>query len=106
MNFPEKSFEDIRDCKILVVDDEETNVKLLELLLQRNGYHSICQTTDPREVEQIYQEFRPDLVLLDLNMPHMDGVEVVEKIHKIEKETYPSIVIITANHDDESNLRN
>jgi putative two-component system response regulator len=105
MNFPEKSFEDIRDCKILVVDDEETNVKLLELLLQRNGYHSICQTTDPREVEQIYQEFRPDLVLLDFNMPYMDGIEVMERIQEIEKETYPSIVVITANHCDEIKIR-
>ena len=105
LQFPKKSFEDILDSKILIVDDEKSNVKLLELLLLRSGYHSIRWTTDPREVEKIYQEFRPDLVLLDLNMPYMDGVEVIEKIQAIESETYPSIVIITANNNDQAKMR-
>ncbi len=104
-NFPKRSFEDVLDCKILVVDDEEINVKLLEYLLLRNGYRSVRSTTDPRDVVQLYLEFRPDLVLLDLNMPHMDGVEVMEKLYGIETETYPSIVIITANNNDEAKIR-
>lgn len=108
MNYPihpKRSFENILDSKILVVDDEKSNVKLLEYLLQQSGYHSIRSTTDPREAEQIYKEFRPDLVLLDFNMPYMDGIEVMEKIKEIEKETYPSIVIITANNTDETKMR-
>ena len=64
-NYPKKYFDDVFDSKILVVDDQENNVKLLEFLLQRNGYRSIRWTTDPRDVEQIYHKFRPDLVPLE-----------------------------------------
>jgi putative two-component system response regulator len=104
-NYARRSFEDVLDSKILVVDDQEANVRLLEYLLHRNGYRSVRWTTDPREVAQIYQEFNPDLVLLDLKMPHMDGVEVMKKLQEIERETYPSIVVITANNDDETKIR-
>lgn len=104
-NYARRSFEDVLDSKILVVDDQEANVRLLEYLLLRNGYRSVRSTTDPREVVQIYQEFNPDLVLLDLKMPHMDGVEVMKKLQEIERETYPSIVVITANNDDETKIR-
>jgi putative two-component system response regulator len=102
---PKKYFEDVLDSKILIVDDVESNVRLLEYLLHRNGYRSVRWTTDPRDVAQIYQEFRPDLVLLDLNMPNMDGVEVMEKLQEIEKETHPFIVVITANNDNEEKIR-
>ena len=104
-NFPGRSFEDILDSKILIVDDQESNVRLLEYLLLRNGYRSVRGTTDPRAVVQIYQEFCPDLVLLDLIMPHMDGIEIMEQLQKVERETYPSIVIISASESDEANIR-
>lgn len=101
----ENSFESVLDGKILVVDDEETNVKLLEYLLTQNGFHHIRSTTDPRDVEWIYQEFKPDLVLLDINMPHLDGIQVMEKLQELEKETYPSIVVFTADNNDEIKIR-
>ena len=104
-NFPGRSFEDVLDSKILIVDDQESNVRLLEYLLLRNGYRSVRGTTDPRAVVQIYQEFCPDLVLLDLIMPHMDGIEIMEQLQKVERETYPSIVIISASESDEANIR-
>ena len=104
-NYPRRSIEDVLDSKILVVDDEESNARLLEYWLLRNGYRSVRWTTDPRDVVQIYQEFSPDLILLDLVMPHIDGVEVIEKLQEIERETYPSIVVITANNNDEAKIR-
>ncbi len=103
--YPGKSFENVLDSKILVVDDEESNVRLLEYLLNRNGYSSVRCATDPRDAVQIYREFRPDLVLLDLDMPYMDGVEVIEKLQEIETESYPSVVIITANNNEETKIR-
>jgi putative two-component system response regulator len=102
---PESSFGDIIDSKILIVDDEEANVKLLEHLLMQSGYHSIRSTTDSREVVKIYKEFCPDLVLLDYNMPHMNGVEVMEKLIEVEKEAYPSVVIVTANNSNDVKIR-
>ena len=104
-NFPRKSFEDIFDSRILIVDDQETNVRLLEYLLHRNGYCSIRGTTDPRAVVEIYKEFSPDLVLLDLVMPHMDGMELMEQLQNVERETYPSIIIISASENDEAEIR-
>ncbi len=104
-NYSKVSFENILDSKILVVDDDESNARLLEYLLLRNGYRTVRWTTDPREALKIYQEFSPDLILLDLEMPHMDGIEVMEKLQEIERETYPSIVVITANNNDEVKIR-
>ena len=103
--YPRMSIRGILDSKILIVDDEETNVRLLEYLLLRDGYRSIRWTTNPQDVVKIYEEFCPDLVLLDLVMPSMDGVEVMEKLQKVERETYPSIIIITADNNDEAKIR-
>jgi PleD family two-component response regulator len=104
-NFPRKSFDDVLDSRILIVDDQETNVRLLEYLLHRNGYRSVRGATDPRAVVEIYKEFCPDLVLLDLVMPHMDGVELMEQLQKVKRETYPSIIIISASENDEAQIR-
>ena len=103
--YPRMSIRGILDSKILIVDDEEPNVRLLEYLLLRDGYRSIRWTTNPQDVVKIYEEFCPDLVLLDLVMPSMDGVEVMEKLQKVERETYPSIIIITADNNDEAKIR-
>ena len=104
-NVPGRSDGDVLDSKILIVDDEETNVRLLEYLLRRNGYRSIYGVTDPRTVVPIYQAFCPDLVLLDLVMPHINGIELMEKLQRVERETYPSIVIISASKNDEPRIR-
>ena len=82
-NVPGRSDGDVLDSKILIVDDEETNVRLLEYLLRRNGYRSIYGVTDPRAVVPIYQAFCPDLVLLDLVMPQMNGIELMEKLQRV-----------------------
>lgn len=104
-NVPGRSGGDVLDSKILIVDDEETNVRLLEYLLRRDGYCSICSTTDPRDVVQIYEEYCPDLVLLDLVMPHINGIKLMEELQRVERETYPSIVIISASENDEPRIR-
>ena len=102
---PKKCFEDILGSKILIVDDQESNVRLLEYLLRRNGYRLIRGITEPRTAVQVYQEFCPDLVLLDLVMPHINGIELMEKLQRVERETYPSIVIISASKNDEPRIR-
>ena len=59
--------------KILIVDDKPANVLLLEKILKQQGYQSIQSTTDSRRAAKIYRQYKPDLVLLDLKMPHLDG---------------------------------
>jgi len=82
-------------AKILIVDDEESNVKLLNRLLTKAGYAEIVATVDSREALPLFTQFEPDLVLLDLNMPHPNGFEVLEQLKEvIPPDTYLPILIL------------
>ena len=70
----------IRSARLLVVDDEASNIRLLQRILERAGYTKVRGTVDSRDVESIVDEFNPDLVLLDLHMPHMDGFAVLKQL--------------------------
>ena len=65
--------------RILVVDDEPANVELLEAILEHTGAE-IRGLTDSRQVEEVFLEFEPDIVLLDLHMPEPDGLEVLRRL--------------------------
>src|SRR5688572_4458794 len=82
-------------ARILVIDDEPANVEVLRRLLERSGFSRIQTTTEPREVTELYVEFRPDLILLDLHMPHMDGLEVMDALNQIAEATYLPILMLT-----------
>ncbi|CAI2718986.1 sensor histidine kinase [Nitrospina watsonii] len=96
---------DITASRILIVDDELTNVQLLEKVLEHDGYRNFQSVTDPRRVLDTYRSFRPDLVLLDLNMPVIDGFEIMERLKEIEKESYLPVLVLTAQADLETRLR-
>jgi serine phosphatase RsbU (regulator of sigma subunit) len=87
---------DILNAKILVVDDKEANVLLLEGMLRVAGYTCVTSTTDPGEVCELYREHRYSLILLDLQMPGIDGFEVMEQLKEIEGDGYLPILVITA----------
>ena len=87
---------DIFHGKVLIVDDQNVNVLLLERTLRGAGYDSITSTTDPREVCALHRENRYDLILLDLQMPGMDGFEVMEALKEIETEGYLPVLVLTA----------
>jgi len=91
--------------KILIVDDEPNNVALLEQTLQGVGYFSLRSTMDPREVCGIFEEFKPDLILLDLKMPHMDGFQVMQKLKKVDPSSSASILVLTALQESETRWR-
>lgn len=74
---------DLEHLRILAVDDEESNLLLLRRILERDGYKEIEVTTDPTRVPQMFAESRPDLVLLDLQMPKMDGFELMERLNAV-----------------------
>jgi putative two-component system response regulator len=90
------SSSDIIHGKILIVDDQEVNVILLERMLRGAGYLSITSTMVPEEVGELHNKNRYDLILLDLQMPGMDGFQVMECLKKIEPEDYLPVLIITA----------
>jgi PAS domain S-box-containing protein len=87
---------EILNATILIVDDQEANVMLLEQMLRNEGYQHITTTQDPRAVCRLHQEQRFDLILLDLQMPEMDGFEVIEALKQIEQGSYVPVLVITA----------
>ena len=94
---------DLTNSKILIVDDQEANVRILESLLDIKGFKQVKSTTDSRQVENLVQSFSPDILLLDLMMPHMSGFEVMERLR--EKETgshFMPILVLTADSTKES----
>jgi putative two-component system response regulator len=86
----------ILQSKLLIVDDKEANVMLLEQILLREGYQNITSTMKPQEVFALHQYHLYDLILLDLQMPEMDGFAVMEELKQIEKEDYLPVLVITA----------
>ena len=87
---------DILNASILIVDDQESNVSLLEKLLSEAGYARVASTMDPHEVCELHRKNRYDLILLDLQMPGMDGFQVMEGLKAIETDGYLPVLVITA----------
>lgn len=90
---------DILNARILVVDDKEANVLLLEGILRVAGYTCVDSTMDPAEVCALHRKKRYDLILLDLQMPTMDGFHVMEALKEIEEDGYLPVLVITAQPD-------
>lgn len=89
--------DDLKRSCILIVDDEPVNVRLLERILQQAGYMNLVRSLDPTMVTALYAEHQPDLILLDLHMPRMDGVEVMARLApRIPEGTYLPILVLTA----------
>lgn len=84
-------------ARILIVDDEAPNVRLLERILKRADFTNVVSTTDSRQVARIFAEFQPDLVLTDWLMPDLDGPAVIEQLGElIASDDYLPIVVLTA----------
>ena len=90
---------------ILIVDDEPANLKLLDRMLHSQDYQNLVLVEDPRQVLDRYRETRPALILLDINMPHLDGYQVMEQLKALNDPLLPPIVILTAQHGKEYLLR-
>ena len=84
------------DARILVVDDEPANVRLLERLLERWGYTNIATATDSSTVERLCNEVPPDLLVLDLQMPRPDGFDLMEILSRKAEGLRPPILVVTA----------
>ena len=87
---------DILDASILIVDDQQANVQLLEQLLQVVGYRHVTSTLDPCAVCALHRANRYDLILLDLQMPGMDGFQVMDGLKEIDAEGYAPVLAMTA----------
>jgi serine phosphatase RsbU (regulator of sigma subunit) len=87
---------DILNARILIVDDRDANILLLKGMLRVAGYTRVESTTDPGAVCELYRRNRYSLILLDLQMPGMDGFQVMEGLKEIEGDGYLPVLVITA----------
>ncbi|AVR99044.1 EAL domain-containing protein [Pseudoduganella armeniaca] len=90
---------DILNASILIVDDQPVNVQLLEYLLQSTGYANVSSTTDPRVVADWHAQHRYDIIILDLQMPGMDGFDVMQALRPLEPDGYLPVLVVTAEPD-------
>ncbi|WP_231571251.1 response regulator [Gordoniibacillus kamchatkensis] len=94
---------DTKLANILIVDDQEYNISLLERILSRAGFKHLYSTMDPRQIRQLLTEIDPDIVLLDLHMPGMDGLEVLNLIREhTGAESYLPVLMLTADMTSEA----
>jgi EAL domain-containing protein (putative c-di-GMP-specific phosphodiesterase class I)/ActR/RegA family two-component response regulator len=95
-----------RPARLLVVDDHPSNVALLGALLARAGFTEVASTTDPREAAALFVAAEPDLVLLDLHMPVLDGFAVMDQLaHLVEEGDEVPVVVLTADISPEVRTR-
>ncbi|MDO9315669.1 MAG: response regulator [Burkholderiaceae bacterium] len=93
MNF---STADILGASILIVDDQDANVLLLERLLREAGYTNVTSTKTPQDVATLHRQNRHDVILLDIQMPGMDGFEVMEILKAEVQDSYLPVIVLTA----------
>jgi PleD family two-component response regulator len=94
-----------RDARVLIVEDYSDTARLIQRLLARNGLTNVEVATDPRAVIDHLSEFDPDLVLLDLYMPYIDGYTLLRHIRTRSGRTYLAVVILTGDTRPETLLR-
>lgn len=96
--------EDI-SASVLLVDDEPSNVVLLQRTLQPCGHFRLYSTTDSRRAVDLFLRHNIDLIILDLNMPYLDGFQVLSQLRALDVESLPPILVVTAQHDQEFRVR-
>jgi putative two-component system response regulator len=97
---------DLKRSSILIVDDEPVNVLLLERILEESGFTSVFSTTDSTQTLALYKNLQPDLILLDLSMPFLDGFAVMEKLRENTLPgDYMPILVLTADITNETKQR-
>ena len=89
------SSSDILNGKVLLVDDNEDNVGVLDVMLRQAGYTQITSTTDPHTVRELHARNRYDLIILDLQMPGMDGFDVMEQLKTVDHDSYLPVLAVT-----------
>lgn len=85
------------DARILVVDDDASNVELVARILEPEGYRHVARMTDPQAATAVCTERPPDVILLDLRMPGMDGLEVIETLREgLPPQDFPAVIVLTS----------
>ena len=97
--------DNLRTSKILIVEDEPGIIALLEFILEDAGYSNVVSTTDPRQAVDLYLGLSPDLILLDLHMPHKSGLEVMWDLRELVAESFVPVLMLTGDISQEAKVR-
>lgn len=95
----------MKNARILIVDDEKAYVQLLHRFLESAGFGNVRTTTNPHEVLELFQSFQPDLILLDLRMPELDGIQVMKQLQPYTDRFYLPILVLTGDITEEAKRR-
>lgn len=90
---------------ILIIDDEPFNIALLKKILLFHGYNNVHGVSDSRLALSVFKELLPDIVLLDLRMPYMDGFEVLTELMAFSQETFVPVLVLSAVQEPESRIK-
>lgn len=98
--------EELLRSRILIVDDQPANLRLLETVLEREGFTQLLSTTDPESVLDLRESFDPDLILLDLMMPGLSGYAVLEQLERRRgPEEFRPVLVLTADATSQAKRR-
>jgi DNA-binding response OmpR family regulator len=96
----------VKKARILIIDDDLAIVGLLENILREEGYKNLSETNDPRVGMAMFTDYRPDLILLDLHMPHQNGYQILRMLRKlVPANAFLPIIIVTGDVAPESRRR-
>src|ERR1700722_13373860 len=96
MQMFDKPLKGFADSTVMIVDDHGANIELLQTVLQDHGLTRIVGVTDSRKVKDLLPQVEPDLVLLDMLMPHLDGHVVLDQIVRYAAGAYLPVLVLTA----------
>jgi signal transduction histidine kinase len=106
IEIPQTDLDAIQNSRILIVDDQQPNVALLERILKHHGYRQHRAVTDSREAIAAFREYRPDLVLLDLMMPELDGYAILTQLQPLtQDDPYLPVLVVTADASQQAKQR-
>jgi len=96
---------DLEASAILIVDDNQANIELLKEILGQRGFHNVTGLTDPRDAVSLCAETAFDILLVDIRMPHMSGIELMEQLQPLFRDDYMPILVLTAQTDQTTRRR-
>ncbi|HBO98139.1 MAG TPA: hypothetical protein DE315_01515 [Candidatus Omnitrophica bacterium] len=93
--------DEVLSAQILIIDDQQVNARLLEETLRKAGFKNITCVNDPRDVQAIYTAMKPHAVVLDIDMPYLDGFQIISQLKKIEGDDYLPVLMLTQMGDND-----
>jgi putative two-component system response regulator len=92
---------EILSARILIVDDQKVNARILEEIFRKAGYKNITCVHDSRDARTAYSALKPHAVILDINMPYMDGFQIIQQLKEVEGDEYLPILMLTQLGDND-----